>query len=107
MAIDAAYFGELVDLYPGAQSLTEGGQFYIHIPEYKLPNDATVEVLLLLNGAAPYTTRLFLPKQIDGKGANWSQHQILNKTWWTWSWKDIPSDMRYVEILANHVKALR
>jgi hypothetical protein len=107
MEINADYLDELVGSYPGAQRLTEGGLLYIHIPEYKLPNDEIVEVLLLLNGAAPYTTRLFLPKQIDGKGTNWTQHQILNKTWWTWSWKDIPSDIRYMEILANHVKVLR
>jgi hypothetical protein len=107
MEINQEFLAELLGFYPDAAKYTEGGLLYVHLPTFTLPNDEVVGALLLLNGAGSYTTRLFLPKQIVGKGSNWSQHQILNKEWWTWSWKDVPSNIRYMEILANHVRALR
>lgn len=107
MEVNAEYLAEVVEFYPDARTFTEQGHLYLYIPAYQLPNGDVVEALLLLTGSGSYTTRLFLPAQIPGKGKNWKQHHILNKTWWTWSWKDVPSDIRYLEILANHVRALR
>ena len=107
MEIDKEHMAELRRTYPDAKEYTEGGLLYIHFPKFALPSGGVVEALLLLNGANPYTTRFFLPNQVVGKGPNWTEHQILNKKWWTWSWKDIPGDIRYMEILSNHLRALR
>lgn len=107
MNVSAEFLAELKGFYPDAKSFTEGGLIYIHLPKLILPRGEEAEGLLLLNGAGSYTTRLFLAKEISGSQAkNWSAHQILNKTWYTWSWKDVPSDGRYVEILVNHLRAL-
>ena len=107
MQVNSTFLVELQAYYPDAKDFVDGGMLYVHFPSLTLPNDTVVEALLLLTGSAPYTTRLFLSAQVPGKGSNWSQHVILTKTWWTWSWKDVPSDIRYVEMLANHMSALR
>ncbi len=107
MEINPEYMAELQLTYPDAKEYSEAGLLYIHFPRFTLPGGDVVEALLWLNGAAPYTTRLFLPAEVPGKGPNWTQHHILSKTWWTWSWKDIPSDIRYMEIVSNHLRPLR
>jgi hypothetical protein len=107
MEINAEFMKEIQITYPDAKPYTEGGLLYVHLPKFTLPAGNTVEALLLLNGGAPYTTRLFLPAEVPSKGPNWTQHVILSKTWWTWSWKDIPSDIRYMEMLSNHLRPLR
>jgi hypothetical protein len=72
-----------------------------------LPDGGIVEALLCLAGRDGYPTRLFLSRQVVGKGANWSVHRILDKAWHTWSWKDVPADLRPLEILTSHLDGLR
>ncbi len=106
MEINNEHFEEISLVFPDARVFSEGGLQYIHLPRLPIPSGGEVEALLLLNGAAPYTTRLFL-STAQTKGPNWTEHHILGKTWWTWSWKDVPSNIRYMEMLSNHIEALR
>jgi hypothetical protein len=93
-----------------AKEMTEGGHTYVHMPVLRLPegyNPREVEALLWLTSSGTYPTRLFLSQIVSGKGANWTSHVILGKTWHTWSWKDIPGSLRPAEILAAHLRGLR
>ncbi|MCU1295183.1 MAG: hypothetical protein JWP08_4033 [Bryobacterales bacterium] len=92
---------------PGAEVVDDGGHTYVYMPQLKLPNGESIEALLQLTGPDPYFTRLYLPKVIEGKGPNWTVHQLLNKTWHTWSWKDIQYNGRIVDVLRNHLEPLR
>jgi hypothetical protein len=58
-------------------------------------------------GPDGYTTRLFLSSPFVHKGQNWTVHRILDKTWHTFSYNNVPPDLRLIEILANHLKVLQ
>jgi len=99
---------ELRAIYAGAQEMVEATVSYVYLPKLKLPCAPTVvNALLCVQQHSGYATRLFLSAQVPGKGNNWSSHQILGKTWYTWSWKDVSAGLRPVEILLGHLNALR
>ena len=98
---------ELEAVSKDAKTMEVGGCTYIHLPMLTLPSGRVVEALLRLGGNDGYSSRLFLSEPVSGKGANWSVHHILDKTWHTWSWKDVPPDIRPIEVLASHLAALR
>jgi hypothetical protein len=106
--VDQAAMDELRTLCSGAQEMSDGGIAYIHLPTLKLPcAPGTVEGLLCIQQHGGYTTRLFLSQQVPGKGANWSSHQIFGRTWYTWSWNNVPAALRPVQILRCHLEALK
>lgn len=101
---------ELQEISPGAREYVETSVKYIHLPILKLPAGcvpSSVEALLCLAPRDGYTTRLFLSSPITGRGANWTTHRILDKTWHTWSWNNVPGTLRPTQILAEHLRALR
>lgn len=106
--VDEAAMKELSAVSPGAQEMTEGGITYIYLPQLRLPcGPGIVEGLLCIQQHGGYTTRLFLSQRIPGKGANWTVHQVLGRTWHTWSWNNVPANLRPAEILAGHLRAIR
>lgn len=106
--VDAAAMNELHTICPGAQEMTEGGIAYIHLPELKLPcPPGIVEALLCIQQHSGYMTRLFLSKPVPGKGANWAAHQIFGRTWHTWSWNNVPANLRPAEMLRGHLNAFQ
>ncbi len=107
MISDSA-MSELRAICVGAQEMVEAGVTYVYLPKLRLPSSpSTADGLLCLEQHSGYATRLFLSAQVPGKGNNWSSHQILGKTWYTWSWKDVSADQRPAEILLGHLHALR
>jgi hypothetical protein len=99
---------ELQRVCEGAKEMQEGGVTYLFLPSLKVPNAASaLDALLCAQQHGNYTTRLFLSAPIAGRGANWSTHTILSRTWHTWSWNNVPTSQRLTEILAQHLRALR
>ena len=108
--IDSSDFDEMKVLYPDARKVTENGQEYIHLPILHLPSGcqpAVVEALLCPSQRDGYATRLFLSSPVVGKGNNWSQHHVANRTWHTWSWKDVAAGQTLVQILLGHLDAFK
>ncbi len=103
----AAELEELKLICPGAAEIPEGNITYVLLPDLQVPNYGRVDGLLCPQDRDGYPTRLFLAVQIPGKGANWSQHRILDRSWWSCSFKDVWSSMRLAEILAAHLGGLR
>ncbi len=91
--------------------MQEGGITYVYLPKLGLPlgcNPREVEGLLRPGpGPDGYTTRLYFSAPFPTKGQNWSVHQILAKTWHTFSYNNVPADVRLIEILANHLRVLQ
>lgn len=103
-----AALDEIRSLCSAAEELAEAGIQYIYLPDLKLPcAPGLVDGLLALQQHGGYTTRLFLSVPVVGKGANWTVHQILGRTWHSWSWNNVPATLRPIEILVNHLDALR
>ena len=102
---------EIRAVCPDAAPMQEGGAVYVYLPKLLLPAgcDPPEVEALLRPGQGPdgYTTRLFLSHAFPSKGQNWTVHHILDKTWHTFSYNNVPSDLRLIEILANHIKVLR
>src|ERR1051326_4762778 len=99
---------ELRAICTRAREIIEAAIHYIYLPKLKLPSaPAVVDGLLCVQQHSGYATRLFLSAEVPGKGSNWSSHQILGRTWYTWSWKDVSADLRPIEILSGHLRALR
>lgn len=111
IAINDAELSEIRSVCFGAEAIQEAGVTYIYLPNLKLPlgcNPREVEGLLRPGpGPDGYTTRLFLSHPFSSKGQNWTVHRILDKTWHTFSFNNVPSDLRLIEILANHLNVLR
>lgn len=101
---------ELRMLCPEAKVLSEAGLDFILLPGLRLSTGTetlVVDGLLCPHSRDGYATRLFLSQQIQGKGSNWSQHRILDRSWHTWSWNNVSSELRLAQILAEHLRALR
>ena len=98
---------ELRCLCPGAKEMPEGGFEFILLPSLAVPGQGQMDALLCPQARDNYATRLFLSRPVTGKGNNWTQHRILDKSWHTWSWKDVGANLRLAEILAAHLSALR
>lgn len=107
MSIGADALEEIAALCSSAAVMEEGGLTYVHLPRIVLPDGEDAEALLCLSGRDGYPTRLFLSRRVAGKGNNWSVHRILDKVWHTWSWRDVPADLRPIEVLMSHLGALR
>jgi hypothetical protein len=108
--INPEYFQELQGIYPGAKIIPEAGVDFIYIPKLVLPEGcqpAEVEALLCPQTRDGYTTRLFLSAPVAGKGTNWTQHRIADRTWHTWSWQNVHANQRLVQILLGHLRAMR
>lgn len=101
---------ELQAICPDAKVMTEGGYAYVHLSALNIvQSDNAVlvrEALLCPQGRNGYATRLLLSEPVPGKGANWTQHRVVDRTWHTWSWQGVAPG-RLVTVLAQHLVALR
>lgn len=94
----------------GVRVIVEGGVDLIFLPRLVLPEGCVpreTQALLCTGQHGGYTTRLFLPMFLQGKGLNWTQHAVAGGVWWTWSWNMVPPHLRPAEILAEHLRGLR
>jgi hypothetical protein len=90
--------------------VTECGVDLVFLTRLVLPEGCTpreTSALLCTGQHGGYSTRLFLTTIICGKGANWTQHVIIGKIWYTFSWNQVPANLRPAEILAEHLRGLR
>jgi len=95
-------------LAPAAEEMAEGGVEYLHLPGLKLPNGDVVDALLRLTVTGDgYATRLYLPQPVAGPAQNWNSHRILDRQWFTWSYKDVSPQERLVVIIRNHFRQLQ
>ena len=101
---------------PNASEMMEAGCRYVYLPQLKVNVGDQVKVLdalMVLGEHSGYPTRLFLSaliserSSIRGQAANWTQHFILGRQWWSWSWKGVQSDLPWMQILLGHLEALR
>jgi hypothetical protein len=108
--IAAEMLEELKLICDGASQMVEGGCFFVYLPGLRVPSASQIfvlDALLCLQSRDGYPTRLFLSQLVPGRGNNWTQHRILDRTWYTWSWNNVAASSRPTQILAEHLRALR
>lgn len=87
----------------------EGDRRYLLLERVTLPpgcSPAATEALLCPQERDGYQTRLFLTQPINGRGANWTVHRVLDRNWHTWSWQGIAANQRLAQILRGHLRGL-
>jgi hypothetical protein len=101
---------ELKPLCGGVREIPQGEQPFLLLERLKLPpgcQPAEVDALLALHAREGYATRLYLSAPMPHRGGNWTNVYLLDRTWHTWSWKDVSAQQRAAQVLAGHLKALR
>jgi hypothetical protein len=101
---------ELMTICDGAKEMAEGGCTFVYLPGLNIRTGEHVvsqDALLCLQARDGYPTRLFLSQQIQSRGSNWTTHRVVDRTWYTWSWNHVSSELRPAQILAEHLRGLR
>ena len=97
-------------LSPGAVAMSEGGGHFVYLPGLQLPAAGQIRVVDALLGLSPisgYTTRLFLSHAVPERASNWTQHMLFGRAWHTWSWQGVPRAQAAIQILREHMEALK
>jgi hypothetical protein len=105
----AKEFANLKAMHPGAVLLTEGGQPVAHLPGFGFmggDRPYKMDLLLVPFAHSGYITRLFFEHKIEGRGANWKQHRVIERNWWAPSWNHVPASMRWTQMLSAHLRAV-
>jgi hypothetical protein len=101
----------IADLCDGEVSYrTDGWRQLIFMERLKFfanGSERTMDALLCLNHNNPsYPTKLYLAERLGGS-LNWNEEAyILGRRWFTFSWRDVPASLPYIDIVAAHLRAL-
>lgn len=98
---------ELARLFPGVQQADEGGVTFFLIPQLSLPAGCTperVDALLCPTARDGYPSRLFLSEQVRSR--SWSTARILERNWYTVSWR-IREGLRPAQMVLAHLDAFK
>ena len=111
MSDEKAEYEKMKGLHPSAVLEHEGGKPLVYLPKFTFRaggKSYTDDLLLHPNaGQGSYTSRLFFRQKVERTTANWHQQQtILGRSWWVYSWKDVPSSMSWPNMLCEHLRAL-
>ena len=97
-------------IYPDATPLREGAMTFVHMPGLVIATRGgpiARDALLCPYEYGGYKTRLFLDAIVPGPLANWTEHTLFTRKWFTWSWNNIVAEQQWTSILANHLAAFR
>lgn len=105
----ASNFAGLQAMHREAVLLKEGGQAVALLPSFGfIAADSAfrMDLLLVPFAHSGYETRLFFERKIEGRGANWNQHRVVERNWWAPSWNHVPASLRWTQILLAHLRAV-
>ena len=105
----AEKFAHLKAMHARAVLLKEGCKPVVLLPAFSFKAAGrceTMDLLLVPFEHSGYTTRLFFERKIEGSGCNWSQHRVVDHSWWTPSWNDVPVSSPWPEMLCAHLRAV-
>jgi hypothetical protein len=107
---DAAQeFAGLRTMHAAAVLLKEGGQPVPLLPAFGFTagdQAQRMDLLLVPFAHSGYITRLFFERKIEGRGANWKEHRVIERNWWAPSWNHVPASMPWIQMLFAHLRAV-
>jgi len=104
-----ADFAGLKAMHADAVLLKEGGKSVALLPAFGFvagDQPYRMDLLLVPFLHSGYVTRLFFERKIEGHGANWNQHRVIERNWWAPSWSDVPGSLRWTQMLMAHLRAV-
>lgn len=102
-------FDALQTLHESCCLLREGGRPVVLLPAFGFRaagREERMDILLHPSHHSGYATRLFFERNIQGRGANWTQHRVVDRQWWSPSWRDVPETMDWAAMLCAHLRAV-
>jgi hypothetical protein len=102
-------FTSLKVMHPGAVLLKEGGQPVPLLPDFGFiagGQTHKMDLLLVPFAHSGYVTRLFFERKVEGRGANWNEHRVVERNWWAPSWNHVPASMPWTQMLSAHLRAV-
>jgi hypothetical protein len=105
----AAEYANLKAMHPAAVLLKEGGEPVALLPAFRfIAGDQahTMDLLLAPFAHSGYITRLFFERRIEGRGANWKEHRVIDRNWWAPSWNHVPTSMSWTHMVSAHLRAV-
>jgi hypothetical protein len=103
----------LQSVCPRAEIWTEGGQPVAYLPDLKISKaghgSRIVDALLWPHPRDSYTSRLLVSEQIPWAhgGGVWTNCMAQGRSWHAYSWRGVPAELPWIEILANHMGAFQ
>jgi len=114
MSYTAEEIAELKALCPEAAEGKEGSTTVLVLPSLSLPSGCVppvVDALLWPGMRDNYPSRLYLSQKVVKPGAaqpNWnSSARILERNWHAYSWNLNRTDLRPVQMVAEHLRGLQ
>jgi len=100
---------ELKRFFPGVSTAQEVGTTYFLLPDAALPpgcSPSRCDMLLCPTERDGYPSRLYFAQQLQtNANRNWNGScRVLDRTWWTFSWK-IETGLRLIQMIRAHLKA--
>ena len=105
----AEEFARLKAMHEISLLLKEGGKPAALLPAFTFTaagRAATMDLLLVPFKHSGYVTRLFFEREIPCRGRNWSQHHVVDRTWWAPSWNNVPETLPWPAMLCAHLRAV-
>jgi hypothetical protein len=105
----AAEFANLKAMHPAAVLLKGGGQPVALLPAFGFTagdQPHTMDLLLVPFAHSGYITRLFFERKIEGRGANWKNHRVVERSWSAPSWNHVPTSLSWTQMLSAHLRAV-
>lgn len=99
---------------PSASVVVDGNVRAVFLPEFPFQANSVsrrMDLILYPGPHTGYASRLFFSECIDctrrdGTKPNWQTAVVAGRTWSTPSWKDVPADLPWTEMLGAHLRAL-
>ncbi len=99
----------IIDLCANAQLVDEAGQKVVFLPSMTFQagtGEATQDLLFVPFQHSGYESRLFFTEAINcGLAVNWTQHNLLNRTWWSPSFR-VDTSLSWRDQILQHIKVL-
>ncbi len=102
-------FVQLKKIHDACTLLREGGRPVVVLygfPFLSAGTEERMDLLLHPGTHSGYVTRLFFERAVVGRGANWTQHRVVDRPWWAPSWQNVPESMNWPAMLCAHLRAV-
>ena len=99
----------IIGLCPSAKLVDESGRKVVFLPSMCFQagaNDETQDLLFVPFAHSGYDSRLFFTKTVNaGVARNWTKHNLLNRTWWSPSYR-VDTSLSWRDQILQHIKAV-
>lgn len=102
-------FEQIKILHKSAKLVYEGGNTCVLLPQFTFRSakqDIRMDLLLYPAAHSGYSTRLFFERKVEGHGANWTLHYVIDRQWWACSWRNVEANMDWTSMLCAHLRAV-